>query len=57
MANDDEINLKNSSNFTFDELFQAFNNLMDEFKKLRLKNKELKKSNLFLAKEKNKNFD
>ena len=54
MANDDEINSKNSSYFTFDELFEAFNNLIHEFKKLRLKNKELRKPNLSLIEEKNK---
>ena len=43
MANDNEVYLENSSNFTFDELFEAFNDLIDEYKKIRLKNKELKK--------------
>ena len=54
MANDNKVILENSFEFTFDELYVAFNDLMDEFKNIRLKNKELKMSNLFLIKEKNK---
>ena len=54
MTIEDEVNSENSSHFTFDELFKAFNNLMHEFKKLRLKNKEYRKSNLSLAEKKSK---
>ena len=55
MANDNEVYLdENSFKFIFDELFEAFNDLVDEFKKLKLKNNELKKFNIFSAKEKNK---
>ena len=54
LTNEDKVNFENSSHLTFDELFEAFNDLMHEFKKLRLKNKELRKSNLFLTEEKNK---
>ena len=52
MAQNDEVNINNSSEFTFDELQEAFNEIMDEFNKLRLKNKELKKANLFLMEKK-----
>ena len=38
MVNDDEVNINNSFNFTFDELLEVFNDLIDEFKILRLKN-------------------
>ena len=54
MANDDEINLENFSEFIFDELLEAFYELTDDFKEIKLKNKELKKSNIILAEEKNK---
>ena len=54
MANNNEVNLENSSNFIFDELYEVFNDLMDKYKKLRLKNKELKSLNISLSKEKNK---
>ena len=54
MTNDSEVYLKNSFEFSFDELYEAFNDLMEEYKKLRPKNKELKSSNIFLAEEKNK---
>ena len=42
MAMEDEVNHENSLNFIFDELIETFNDLMDEFKKLRLKIKSLK---------------
>ena len=54
MANANEVNPENSSVFTFDELYEAFNELMDDFRKLRLKNKEFKQSNLLLDNEKSK---
>ena len=50
MAHNDEVNIETSFKFTFDELFEAFNELMNEYKKIRLKNKELKSSNISLAK-------
>ena len=53
MTQNDEENIKNSSEFTFDELLVPFNELMDELNKLTLKNKELKKINLILMEEKN----
>ena len=54
MANDNEAHLENPFEFIFNKLFEAFNNLINEYRKIRLKNKELKKFNLFLAEEKNK---
>ena len=54
MAQNDVVNIENSSDFTFEELFEAFNELMDEYKKVGLKNKELKSLNISLAEEKNK---
>ena len=38
-----EIYFENSSKFIFDKLLDIFHELMDDFKKIRLKNKELKK--------------
>ena len=49
VANNNEVYLQNSFEFSFDKLYEAFNDLMEEYKKLRLKNKELKSSNIFLA--------
>ena len=54
MIDDNEVYLENSFELTFDELFKIFNDGTDEYKKIRLKNKELKMSNLFLIEEKNK---
>ena len=53
MANDDKVYLENFFDFSFVVLVEAFNDLMDEHKKIKLKNKEIKKINLFLAEEKN----
>ena len=53
MAMEDDVSYENSFNFTFDELFEAFNELIYEFNKLRLKNMELKKINFSLIEEKN----
>ena len=57
MANENEVNSENSFHLTFNKLFEAFNDLMHKFKKLRLKNKESRKSNLSLTEEKNKNLN
>ena len=35
MANDNKVNLENSSDFIFDELFESFYDLTNEYKKLR----------------------
>ena len=48
MAYKDEVNIKISSKFTFEELFEAFNDIMDEFKKIRLK-KRVKKIKPFFS--------
>ena len=53
MAINDEVYHENSFEFIFDELFKIFNDSMDEYKNIRLKNKELKKTNLSLVEEKN----
>ena len=37
MAIDDEVYHKNSFEYIFDESFETFNDLMDEYKKIRLK--------------------
>ena len=54
MAHNDEENIENFFEFIFEELLNAFHKLMDEYKRIRLKDKELKKSNLILIEEKNK---
>ena len=54
MTHNEEVSSIQANDFTFDELFDAFNDLMDEFRKLRLKNKELKRFNLLLDNEKSK---
>ena len=54
MAQNDEVNIENSFDFIFEELFEAFNELMNEYKKIRLKNKELRSLNISLSEEKNK---
>lgn len=38
MAYNDEINIENSFKFTFQELLEAFYKIMDNFKKIKLKN-------------------
>ena len=54
MAYNDGVNNEIPFKFSFDELYETFNDLMDEYKKIGLKNKELKKSNMLLAEGKNK---
>ena len=52
MAHEGEVNAEPSNEFTFDELQEAFYDLLDDLKKLGLKNKELKFKNQTLIKEK-----
>ena len=54
MAYKDEVNTKNYNNFIFNELHNIFYKLLDDFKKLSLKNKELQKLNHSLIEEKEK---
>ena len=52
--NDDEVSSESSNDeFTFDEMFEAFNELMIDFKSLKKKYKSLKSNNVSLAKSKN----
>ena len=50
MAHENEVNTKTSDDFTFEELQKVFYDLVDDLKKLRIKNKELKSKNQFLLK-------
>ena len=50
MAYNDEINIENFSEFIFNKLPEVFHKLMSDFKKLRLKNKELKRLIMLTAK-------
>ena len=50
MAHENEVNTETPIDFTFEELHQAFYDLIDELKKLGVKNKELKSKNQFLLK-------
>ena len=52
MPNVDEVYLENFYDFYFDELYEVFNNLMDKYKKIKLKNKNLKSSIYFWLKKK-----
>ena len=48
MAHENEVIFETPSDFTFEELHEAFYDLVDELKKLWMKNKELKlKINLY----------
>ena len=49
MANDDEVSAENLSDFTFNELEEAFFELMNDFKKLKLKNNKLNEKVLVLS--------
>ena len=42
MAHENEVNFETPSGFTFEELHEAFYDLIDELKKLGIKNKDLK---------------
>lgn len=50
MSHNNEVNIENSFEFTFEELLEAFYELVDNLKRIMLKNKDLRKSNLLLAK-------
>ena len=51
MAHDNEVNSETPSDFTFEELHEAFYDLIDELKKLGIKNKDLKSKNQSLLKQ------
>ena len=51
MAHKNEVNIETPIDFTFEELHEAFYDLIDELKKLGVKNKELKSRNQSLLKE------
>ena len=51
MAHENEVSAEISNEFTFEELQEAFYDLVDDLKKLRTKNKELKFKNQVLLKE------
>ena len=50
MAHENEVNTETPIDFTFEELHEAFYDLIDELKKLGVKNKELKSKNQSLLK-------
>ena len=50
MAHENEVNTETPNDFTFEELHEAFYDLIDKLKKLEIKNKELKSKNQFLLK-------
>ena len=50
MAHENEVNSETPSDFTFEELHEAFYDLIDELKKLGIKNKDLKSKNQSLLK-------
>ena len=52
MAQEDKVNSKPSLEFIFDELQDAFYDLIKDFKKISMKNKNLKIKNEALIKEK-----
>ena len=45
MAHENKVNAETSNDFTFEELQEIFYDLVDELKKLGIKNKELKSKN------------
>ena len=51
MARKNEVNAETPSDFIFEELQEAFYDLVDDLKKLRVKNKELKSKKQSLLKE------
>ena len=55
MAHENEVNAETPNDFTFEELQEIFYDLVDDLKKLGVKNKELKSKNQFLLK-KNENI-
>ena len=52
MAHENEITLETQNEFTYDELLEAFYELLDDLKELEIKNNNLKLRNQELAKEK-----
>ena len=56
MIQDDEITFKLTLDFTFEKFQNAFHDLLDEFKKISIKNKSLKTRNEALSKEKEENY-
>ena len=54
MAHENEVITETQNKFFYDELQEAFHELLDDLKKLRLKNKDLKWKNQTLSKEKEK---
>ena len=50
MAHENEVNSATPIDFTFEKLHEAFYDLIDELKKLGVKNKELKSKNQSLLK-------
>ena len=52
MAHENEVTSETQNKFFYDELQEAFYELLDDLKKLRIKNKDLKLRNQVLAKEK-----
>ena len=50
MAHENEVNSETPSDFTFEELHEAFYDLIDKLKKLWVKNKDLKSKNQSLLK-------
>ena len=50
MAHENEVNSATPIDFIFEELHEAFYDLIDELKKLGVKNKELKSRNQYLLK-------
>ena len=50
MVHENEVNTETPNDFTFEELHEAFYDLIDELKKLGVKNKELKSKNQSLLK-------
>ena len=52
MAQDEEVTSELSTDFTFEELQDAFHELLNNFKKISIKYKDLKNKNVSLTKEK-----
>lgn len=51
LANDNVVNLEDNDDFTFEEFYDAFHELLDDYKNLCFKNKELGKQNNSLIEE------
>ena len=57
MAYKNELITETQNKFSYDELQEAFHELLDDLKKLRPKNKDLKLKNQILSKEKEEIFN